>query len=181
MHRYKRADAAVYELNKQPDAVGMYAATALQKGAQACYQGRLYAAVGQRPASSGGVTPDDVVLQVFQITVVYAPLSHGTEARIDAVNYLLGTEIAQETVTAFHLRHRQMVDIYLFVGIEKPLNLRPFKFKVHTVSSPDGARGLAGGLFPARSRGAPSVVIGFKSTNIITEYQIKRQKMSYRK
>ena len=83
----KGIDASVDKGHEQVYQFAMDARFALQKRTDARQHGCLHIAIFQRLPCTGGMTADDVVLQVGEMPVVYAPLRHRTKPRIDAINH----------------------------------------------------------------------------------------------
>ena len=82
-------DAAIDELGEEGYQLGVHATLALCERSYACEHGRAYKEIIQRFAHSGRVGADDVILQVAQMTVFHAPLSHRAETGVDAVDHLI--------------------------------------------------------------------------------------------
>ena len=116
-------DAAVHKLRQQPHHIRMDAGFSLQERADARHHGRLHGSIAKGFAGTGGMTADDIVLQVFQIAVVHAPLRHGTESGIDAVDDLILMKLLQETIATLHLGQRFFVDFELFAKEDHLLGL----------------------------------------------------------
>ena len=100
-----RADAAVDEFHQQLDHIRMNARFTLQEGTHTGYHGGPYGSISQGLAGTGGMAADNIVLEVFQITVVYPPLGHGAKAGVDSVNDFVFVELLQELVATLHLCH----------------------------------------------------------------------------
>ena len=56
---------------------------------QSCDHGRFYVDRSQRLSGSRRVATDDIILKLFQATVVYTVLCHRAKTGIDAINHFV--------------------------------------------------------------------------------------------
>lgn len=61
------------------------------------------------------MAPDDVVLKILQVLVIHPPLRHRAEARVDAIDHLLGGELFQKLIASLDLRHRKIIQNDLLI------------------------------------------------------------------
>ena len=92
----------------------MNAGFSLQERADTRYHGRLHGSVTQRLSGAGRMAADNIVLQVFQVTVIHTPLGHGAEAGVDAVDHFILVKLLQKTVAPFYLGKGFFIDFELF-------------------------------------------------------------------
>ena len=97
--------AVIEETGQQSHYIRMNARACLEESAYTGNHGRPYGCVSKGLSCTGRVTPYNIILEVFQVLIVHAPLRHGAKTRIDAVNDLVLVEFFEETVTALHFLH----------------------------------------------------------------------------
>ena len=66
---------------------------------------------------------DNIVLEFFEVVVIYAPLGHGAKAGVDTVNDFVFVELLKELVATLYLRHGGGIQVkrfaveYYFLGL----------------------------------------------------------------
>ena len=109
----KRINAPVHEFGEQSHHVRMNARFPLQERADTRYHGCLHGSIAKWLPGARRMAANNVVLQVFQITVIHAPLGHGAESGINAIDDFILVELFQETVGSFNLCKGFFVDFEL--------------------------------------------------------------------
>ena len=115
--------------DKQFHQVRMDSRPGLEEGPQPRNHRGLYIYVFKRFSRSGGMAPDYVVLQVGEILVIYPPLSHRAETRIDAVDYLFRLKFLEKLIALPDFLHRKPRDINLFPPLEQLFHSLKAEFK----------------------------------------------------
>ena len=88
----ERNDVAIDEFRQKFDHFGMNSGASLQQRSQTRDHGRLDIQVGQWLSCTRRMTPNDVILKIFQIAVVDTPLGHWTKTGVDAIDDLFRGE-----------------------------------------------------------------------------------------